>query len=96
MLLLDTSERPDLVQIVQTLLILHTQVSELQHQLSPDSGERLSFVYQLLSSRNAQSDVLRRKAGQLQYILKQPRVAILFSLAPYNKAESVALSFNIL
>lgn len=92
MLLLDISERPDLVQIVQTLLILHTQVSELQHQLSPDSGERLSFVYQLLSSRNAQSDVLRRKAGQLHYILKQPRVAILFSLAPYNKAESVALT----
>lgn len=92
LLLLDAPGRIDLFQPVQTLFMLHAQSQEIQRQLSPDSGERISFVYQLLSSRNVQKDALRRKAQQLHYVIQKPRVAILFSVDPYTESNPVVLT----
>ncbi len=92
LLLLDAPGRTDLFQPVQTLFMLHVQSQELQRQLTPDSGERISFVYQLLSSRNVQGNALRTKALQLHYIIQKPRVAVLFLIDPYTDSDTVVLT----
>lgn len=91
-LFLDALGRSDLIAPVRTLLLLNLHLHELQNELMPDSGDRLSFVYQLLSSRSAQNDILRARALQLHYIIQKPRVTIIFQVAPSTDSDNVVLT----
>lgn len=91
-LLMDALGRKDLLEPVRTLLLLNLRTQELQSQLMPDSDNRVSFIYQLLSARNIKSDMLRTRAIQLHYTIDIPRTAVLFSVDPSTDSEDMVLT----
>lgn len=92
LLLLDAPGRTDLFEPVRTLFMLYAHSQELQRHLSPDSNERISFVYQLLSSRNVERSNLRTKALQLHYIIQKPRAAVLFLMDTSTDSDTIVLT----
>lgn len=92
LVLLDAANRSDLLEPLRSLLLQSLRAQELASQQLPDSDNRVSFIYQLLSSRNIQNDILIKRAAQLNIPVHYARVVIIFSVSPDSESDRIVLT----
>ena len=91
-LLLDAADHPEYRPMIETLFELCLSNQALHEQQYTGSNERLSFVYQILSPSNPDSESINSRAAKLNYNSFLPRCAIIFMLT--NGSDDVNLTVS--
>ena len=94
-LMLHAADHPEYQPLVQTLTELCLTNQTLLEQQHTDSNDRLSFVYQVLSSSYQDNDTISSRAAKLKYDSYLPRCAIIFMLTDPDDKINVTVSEEI-